>query len=86
MLFGQPPFSVVFKELMLWIKRYVEEPHRTDEAYRPGKVLKILICTKCYRCLLTYLIVLIAHNGFGFDFLFLLAENMSPVSRCLQHR
>ena len=41
MLFGQPPFSVVFKELMLWIKQCVEEARISDAAYHPGKVLQI---------------------------------------------
>ena len=41
MLFGQPPFSVVFQELMLWIKQCVEEARKSDAAYHPGKVLQI---------------------------------------------
>ena len=41
MLFGQPPFSVVFKELMLWIKQCVEEACTSDAAYHPGRVLQI---------------------------------------------
>ena len=34
-------FSVVFKELMLWIKQCVEEAHTSDAAYHPGKVLQM---------------------------------------------
>ena len=68
MLFGRPPFSVVFKELMLWMKECVEEAHPSDAAY-PGKVTLILTVILTYSFL-----VMVAHNGFGFDFLFLLAE------------
>ena len=45
MLFGQPPFSVVFKELMLWIKQCVEEARTSDAAYHPANTI---ILTKCY--------------------------------------
>jgi len=38
MLFGQPPFSVVFKEFMMWIKECVQEACRNNEVYCPGKV------------------------------------------------
>ena len=54
MLFGQPSFSVVFKEMMLWIKECVEEARRSDEAYHPGNMSQILMYTKCYSCLLIH--------------------------------
>ena len=41
MLFGQPPFLVVFQELTLWVKQCVEEVRKRDAAYHPGKVLQI---------------------------------------------
>ena len=37
MLYGQPPFSVVFKQFLGWIKQYVEEAHNND-LYHPGKL------------------------------------------------
>ena len=50
MLFGQPPFSVVFKELMLWIKQCVEEARTSDTAYHPGKVLQMQYYSQCVTC------------------------------------
>lgn len=69
MLYGQPPFSVVFQQFMGWIKQCVEEAHNND-LYHPSK----LPMTENIRIVTSCPLVLIAHNGFAFDFLFLMAE------------
>ena len=69
MLYGQPPFSVVFQQFLGWINQCVEEVCSND-LYHPGK----LQMTANTHIVTSYSLVLVAHNGFAFDYLFLMAE------------
>ena len=67
-LFNQPTFTTVFKNFIQWIKICVTEAQQTCVPYYPG----IHGCKHCNY--FTFYIVLVAHNGFPFDFIFLVAE------------
>ena len=69
MLYGQPPFTVVFQQFLEWIKQCVAEACSND-LYHPG----MLQMTANTHIVTSYLSVLVAHNGFAFDYLFLMAE------------
>ena len=72
MLEGKPPFSTVFRELFEWIEQCVREASSKKDLYYPGMLF--IHCMPLVLCIVLYLIVLIAHNGFGFHYLFLMAE------------
>jgi len=64
-LFNQPTFTIVFKNFIDWIETCVNAAQQTGIPYYPG----IHYCNYFTCC-----IVLVAHNGFTFDFIFLVAE------------
>ena len=72
MLEGKPPFSTIFRELFEWIEQCVKEASCKKDLYYPG----MLFIHWPYSFMYTYSLytVLIAHNGFGFHYLFLMAE------------
>ena len=81
MLVGQPSFSTVFIKFLKWIEQCVEEACcGNNDKYCPG------ICVYAYTVyvhlyiavLVSFYLVLVAHNGFDFDFPFLMEE----IRRC----
>lgn len=70
MLVGKPPFATVLKELLKWIKRCIGEACCNNEIYYPGTYVGTTDMWLFY----TPGLVLVAHNGFAFDYLFLMAE------------
>ena len=72
MLEGKPPFSTAFRELFDWIKQCVQEASCKKDLYYPGKLIVYTLALVV--CGYIYSLVLIAHNGFGFHYLFLMAE------------
>ena len=76
MLVGQPPFSTVFTKFLKWIEQCVEEACcGNNDTYCPGMQVYVHLCIAV---LVSFYLVLVAHNGFNFDFLFLMEE----IRRC----
>ena len=72
MLYYENPFTVVFQELLSWINDCINEIQQNSEtSYFSGMNLPLPISLKLNECIHT---VLIAHNGFTFDFRILAAE------------
>ena len=69
MLYYEKPFTVVFEELLSWISDCISEiQQHTEVLCYPGMNLLLSIRTECVYT------VLVAHNGFTFDFRILAAE------------
>lgn len=74
-LLGQPPLSVVLRELLQWITNTTEEHnHNTGRTHFPGISPDLNEFQDSLILLLLLLTVLVAHNGFKFDFPLLFAE------------
>ena len=72
MLYYEKPFTVVFQELLSWINDCINEIQQNSKtSYFPGMNLLLSISLKLNECIHT---VLVAHNGFTFDFRILAAE------------
>ena len=71
-LFNQPNFTTVLTNFIGWINTCVNEAQQSGVSYYPG------IPSSCMStiiiCYSITLVVLVAHNGFPFDFVFLVAE------------
>ena len=86
MLVGQPPFGTVFTKFLKWIEKCVEEACcGNNELYCPGihicihRIYSYIVYVHIYiTVLLSFYLVLVAHNGFNFDFPFLMEE----IRRC----
>ena len=71
MLYYEKPFTVVFQELLSWINDTINEIQGNCESrYFPG-MHSIVLVIVVLKCLYT---VLVAHNGFAFDYRILTAE------------
>ena len=66
-LFNQPNFSTVLVNFIQWVDTCVDEAQQSGVSYYPGSF-------HITRVNLTSHTVLVAHNGFPFDFIFLVAE------------
>ena len=66
-LFNQPNFSTVLTTFLQWIDTCVNEAQQSGVSYYPGLLISQLF-------VITSHTVLVAHNGFPFDFIFLVAE------------
>lgn len=72
MLYYEKPFTVVFKELLSWINDCITEIQQTSKSsHFPGMNLLLRISLKLIEYIHT---VLVAHNGFTFDFRILAAD------------
>ena len=72
MLYNQPTFTNVFQQFIKWIEHCVQEVQQQKVvSYHPGMYCFLRLVLFLYQ---SYCSVLVAHNGFGFDFLFLVAE------------
>ena len=71
-LFNQPNFTTVLTNFIKWIDTCVNEAQQNGVSYYPGNPSSCM-CTVII-CNYTTFIVLVAHNGFPFDFIFLVAE------------
>ena len=66
-LFNQPNFSTVLTNFTQWINTCVDEAQLSDVPYYPGLFHITWVNFTSHT-------VLVAHNGFPFDFIFLVAE------------
>ena len=66
-LYNQPNFTIVFRKFTEWIQVCLQQVQQEEEYY-PGK----LLCK--HFTFQTLSLVLLSHNGFAFDFSFIVAE------------
>ena len=71
LLLGEQPLSVVWKRFLEWVSGVISKvTEATGSSHCPGK-LYVYNNNNLSTC---FLVVLLAHNGFGFDYPILLSE------------